>query len=69
MSERADWYAERPDAYDPGDQNPNPLIDAPDARLRPDPLDVWVCASCGEVTDSQPEVCGTCGLRNYGAAS
>lgn len=52
----------------PGNQDPNPLLDAPDARLRPDPWDVWVCAGCGDVTDSQPQKCG-CGLVNYGGAA
>ena len=51
----------------PGDQSDD-LLDVGDARLRPDPWDVWGCSSCGHVTDCQPETCPSCGYRNYGVA-
>jgi hypothetical protein len=49
-----------------GDEEPNPLLDAPDARERPDPWLPYTCPRCGdEDRTGMPEVC-PCGWRNYG---
>lgn len=51
------------------DCEPNSLLDAPDARLRPDPWAEHTCPACGEREDQMPETCRNCGWRNYGSAS
>ena len=50
-----------------GDQSPNPLLDEPDARLRPDPWLPFTCPKCGDDDHhGMPETCTCCGWRNYG---
>ena len=62
---RAAWQAERPQPYDPGDQETT----GQPTRLGPDPWLPFTCPRCGdEDRHGMPRQCG-CGWVNYGEAS
>ena len=59
-------YVVADDDHTAYDESPNPLLDEPDARDRPDPWRPWTCPKCGDDDrHGMPQRC-PCGWINYG---
>jgi hypothetical protein len=67
MSRHPAAYIVAEDNLTAADCEPDPLLDAPDARLRPDPWLPYSCPRCGDEDRSgMPRNCTCCGFQNYG---